>query len=108
MRCNSDTQPVISHCEEAAITPLGVASPQIVQGVSENEVELPTVTDCTTLALVDAAQGESVSLIGKAQDCGVEPKDCHKGACSAASVVQNEKSLNSAIANQTQRQGQVS
>ncbi|AUB43318.1 Methyl-accepting chemotaxis protein (plasmid) [Nostoc flagelliforme CCNUN1] len=29
---------------------------------------------------------------------------CHKGTCSATPLAQNEKSLNSAIANQTQGQ----
>jgi hypothetical protein len=74
--------------------------------------------DCTTLALVDAAQGESASLRDAArtllvenQDCSVEPKDCREGTCSVAPVAQNEFCLNSAmpaagvaIANQTQGQ----
>ncbi|WP_375501552.1 hypothetical protein [uncultured Nostoc sp.] len=42
--------------------------------------------------------------MAKNQDCGVEPKDCHEGTCSAAPVVQNEFCLSSAIANQTQEQ----
>jgi hypothetical protein len=55
--CNSDTKPIISHCEEAAaIAPLVGASPQTVQGVSEKEEGSPTANDCTTLALVDAVQ----------------------------------------------------
>jgi hypothetical protein len=58
----------------------------------------------TSLTLVDDAQSEFALLLAEKQDCGVEPKDCHKGACSAASVAQNEKSLNSAITNQTQGQ----
>ena len=64
----------------------------------------------TSLTLVDDAQGKSALLLGENQDCGVEPKDCHvhvasrrEGTCSAAPVAQNEKSLNSAIANQTLR-----
>ncbi|MCC5610075.1 hypothetical protein LC612_25755 [Nostoc sp. CHAB 5834] len=108
VRCNSDTLTEISHCEEAAIAPLGVASPQFVQGVEELEKDLPTAIDCTTLTLVDVAQGQSASLrdaartfIGENQDSGEEVKDCHGGTCSAAPVAQNEKSLNSAIANQT-------
>ncbi|MFS0519848.1 hypothetical protein ACEYW6_34830 [Nostoc sp. UIC 10607] len=101
VRCNSDTQPVISHCEEAAIAPLEVASPQFVESVSEKEEELPAVTHCTTLALVDAAQSNPALLLAENQDCGVEPRNCHEGACSAAPVAQDEKSLNSAIANQT-------
>ncbi|MBD2565892.1 MULTISPECIES: hypothetical protein [Nostoc] len=101
VRCNSDTQPVISHCEEAAIAPLEVASPQFVESVSEKEEELPAVTHCTTLALLDAAQSNPALLLAENQDCGVEPRNCHEGACSAAPVAQDEKSLNSAIANQT-------
>ncbi|MEJ6486952.1 hypothetical protein N0Y54_37810 [Nostoc punctiforme UO1] len=108
VRCNSDTQPVISHCEEAAIAPLGVASPQFVQSVSENEEDSPTATDCTTLTLVDTALSQSTSLLAENQDCGVEPRDCHEGTYSAASVAQNEKSLNSAIAHQTQGQAEQS
>ena len=96
---------------QAAIAPLGVASPQTVESVSEKEEELPAVTDCTTLALVDAAQSNAASLrdaartlLAENQNCGVEPKNYHEGTCSAAPVAQNEKSLNSAIANQTQGQ----
>ncbi|MEH1771243.1 MAG: hypothetical protein V7L27_17295 [Nostoc sp.] len=89
MRCNSDTQPVISHSCEAAIAPLVVASPQFVQGVSELEKDLPAVMDCTTLALVDAASSQSTSPLAENQNCGFEPKDCHGGACAAAPVAQN-------------------
>ncbi|MHC5611176.1 MAG: hypothetical protein ACYTXA_09200 [Nostoc sp.] len=104
VRCNSDTQPVISHCEEAAIAPLGGASPLFVQSVSEKEEELPAVTDCTSLTLVDAVPSQSTSLSAKNQDCSVEPTISHEGTGSAAPPAQIEKSLNSAIANQTQGQ----
>ncbi|MEJ6484778.1 hypothetical protein N0Y54_26260 [Nostoc punctiforme UO1] len=50
---------------------LGIASPQSVESVSELEEDLPTVMDCTTLALVNDAQGESALLIGESLDCGV-------------------------------------
>jgi hypothetical protein len=40
VRCNSDTQPVISHCEETAHAPLRGASPQTVESVSEKEKDL--------------------------------------------------------------------
>jgi len=40
-------------------------------------------------------------LLAEKQDCSVEPRDCHEDTCSAAPVAQNEKSLNSAISNQT-------
>jgi hypothetical protein len=45
-------------------------------------------------------------LIGESRDCDVEAIFPYEGTCSAASVAQNEKSLNSAIANQTQGQVQ--
>ncbi|MBN3947144.1 MAG: hypothetical protein HWQ38_11955 [Nostoc sp. NMS7] len=104
VRCISDTLNEILQVEETAHTPLGGASPQSVQGVSEKEKDLPTSMDCTTLTLVDAAQGESALLPGENQNCGVEARDCHEGTCSAASVAQNEFCLSSAIAHQTQGQ----
>jgi hypothetical protein len=104
--CISDTLNEILQVEETAHAPLGGASPQTVQGVSEKEEELPAVTDCTTLALVDAVQDESALLIGESQDCGTEPKDCHGGDFSAAPVAQNE--FPSPIAHQTQGQAKQS
>ncbi|QLE53632.1 hypothetical protein FD724_39150 (plasmid) [Nostoc sp. C057] len=92
--------------EETAHAPLRGASPQRIESASELE-ELPVAKDCTTLALVDTASSQSALLLAEKQDCGVEPRDCHEGICSAAPVAQNEKFLNSAIANQTQSQGQV-
>ncbi|MGJ5632721.1 hypothetical protein [Nostoc sp. CALU 1950] len=102
--CISDTLTENSQVEETAIAPLGVASPQFLESVSEKEKDLPVAIDCTTLALVEAVQGESASLLAENQNCGVEAAVSHEGACSAAPVAQNEKSLNSAIANQTQGQ----
>ena len=43
----------ISREEETAIAPLGVASPQSAESVSENEVELPVVTVVVTTHLYD-------------------------------------------------------
>ncbi|MHC5860978.1 hypothetical protein [Nostoc sp.] len=92
------------HEEETAHAPLEGASPQFVQGVSELEEELPAVTDCTTLTLVDDAQSNPATLrdaartlLAENQNCGVEAAASHEGICSAAPVAQNEKSLNSAI-----------
>jgi hypothetical protein len=102
--CVSDTLTGNSGEEETAMpsaasyAPLGVASPQSIQSVEELEEELPAVTDCTTLALADAAQGESASLIEENQDCGVETIFPHEDTCSAALIAQNEKFLNSAMA----------
>nr|WP_322714603.1 hypothetical protein [Nostoc sp. ChiSLP03a]MDZ8215857.1 hypothetical protein [Nostoc sp. ChiSLP03a] len=104
VRCSSDTLNEILPCEETAHAPLRGASPQTVQSVSELEEELPAVTDCTTLALVDDVQGLSASLLAENQNCGVEPKDCNEGACSAAPVAQNEFFSSLAIANQTQEE----
>ncbi|MBN3906736.1 MAG: hypothetical protein HWQ35_09300 [Nostoc sp. NMS1] len=101
VRCISDTLTEILHCEETAIAPLGVASPQTVESVSEKEEELPVAIDCTTLALVETAPSQPAPLFAEKQDCSVEARDCHEGTGSAAPVAQNEKSLNSAIANQT-------
>lgn len=98
--CISDTLTENSQVEETAIAPLRVASPQFLESVSEKEKDLPVAIDCTTLALVEAVQGESASLIGESQDCSVEARDCHEGTCSAASPAQIEKSSTSAIADQ--------
>ncbi|MEH1814029.1 MAG: hypothetical protein V7K26_15545 [Nostoc sp.] len=100
VRCISDTLTKISRVEETASAPLGGASPQTVESVSENEEELPVAMDCTSLALVDAVPSQSVSLLAKNLSCSVEPKNCHESTCSAAPVAQNEKSLTSAIADQ--------
>ncbi|MBW4456803.1 MAG: hypothetical protein KME55_31275 [Nostoc indistinguendum CM1-VF10] len=101
VNCVSDTLTENSREEETASAPLGGASPQFVQSVKELEEELPAVTECTTLALVEAAQSNPASLLAENQNCGVEPKDCHEGTCSAAPVAQNEFSSTLAIANQT-------
>ncbi|MHC5594813.1 MAG: hypothetical protein ACYTXC_02385 [Nostoc sp.] len=117
VRCVSDTLNKILQVEETAHAPLGGASPQSVQGVSEKEEDSPTANDCTSLALVDAVQGKSALLLAENQDCGVESRDCHGGTGSAAPVAQNEFSLNSAMssdkpfhvyANQTQGQAEQS
>ncbi|WP_392530125.1 hypothetical protein [Nostoc sp. C117] len=107
VNCVSDMLTGNSREEETAYAPLGGASPQAVESVSEKEEELPAVTDCTTLALVDAAQSNPASLFEN-QDCGIEAAVSHEGACSAAPVAQNEKSLNSAIADQPQGQAEQS
>ncbi|MHC5748111.1 MAG: hypothetical protein ACYTXT_40935 [Nostoc sp.] len=102
VNCVSNTLTGNSGVEETAIAPLGVASPQFVQGVSEKE--LPVATDCTTLALVDDAQSNPALLLAENQNCGVEPRDCDEGTGSAAPVAKNEFSSTLAIANQTQGQ----
>ncbi|WP_341530189.1 hypothetical protein WKK05_13380 [Nostoc sp. UHCC 0302] len=89
VRSNSSTQNENTQGEETAIAPFGGAPPQALESMEENKEELPVVTDCTSLALVDAVQGQSALLLGENQDCGVEPKDCHEGTFSAAPVAPN-------------------
>ncbi|QFS52405.1 hypothetical protein [Nostoc sphaeroides] len=101
VRCNSDTLTEISHCEKTAHAPLGGASPQTIESVSEKKEDSPTANDCTTLALADAAQSNPALLLAENQNCGVEPRDCHEGTGSAAPVAKNEFSSSLAIANQT-------
>ena len=93
VRCVSDQLTGNSREEETAIAPLGVASPQSIQSVSEKKEELPAVTDCTSLTLVDAVQGESASLLAEKQVSGKEVKGYHEGTDSAAPVVQNLSDL---------------
>ncbi|MFS0519405.1 hypothetical protein ACEYW6_32570 [Nostoc sp. UIC 10607] len=100
VNCVSDTLNEILQVEETAHAPLRGASPSPIESASELE-DSPTANDCTTLTLVDAVPSQSASLIGESQDCGVEVIFPHEGTCSAAPIAQNEKSLNSAIANQT-------
>ncbi|WP_191761873.1 hypothetical protein [Komarekiella delphini-convector] len=97
VRCNSDTLTENSREEETAHAPLGVALPQTVEGVSEKEKDLPVAMDCTTLALVDAVQGESALLLAENQDCGEEVRDCSESTFSAASPAQIEKSSTEAL-----------
>ncbi|WP_373529125.1 hypothetical protein [Nostoc sp.] len=101
VNCVSDTLTLNPRVEETAHAPLGGASPQSVQGVSENEENSPTANDCTSLALVEAAPSNPALLLAENQNCGVEPRDCHEGTGSAVSVAVNEFSSTLAIANQT-------
>ncbi|MBE8992661.1 hypothetical protein IQ275_37245 [Nostoc sp. LEGE 12450] len=103
MVVGSDTPTENPRVEETAHAPLRGASPSRIESASEIE-GLPVAIDCTSLALVDAAQSNPASLLAENQNCGVEAVVSHEGTCSAAPVAQNEKSLNSAIANQTQGQ----
>jgi hypothetical protein len=98
--CVSDTLNEILQVEETAHAPLGGASPQTVEGVSENEEDSPTANDCTSLALVEAVQGESASLLAENQVSGVEAIFPHEGTDSAAPVAENEFSSTPAIADQ--------
>ncbi|MBD2253349.1 hypothetical protein [Nostoc parmelioides] len=74
-----------SHGEETADAPLKGASPQTVESVEERK-ELPTVTDCTSLALVDAVPSQPALLLNEKQDLGVEPRTSHEDHNSAAPV----------------------
>ncbi|WP_258169553.1 hypothetical protein [Nostoc sp. 'Peltigera membranacea cyanobiont' N6] len=99
MVVGSDAPTENSRLEETAHAPLGGASPSHIESASELE-ELPVANDCTTLALVDDAPSQSAPLLAENQDCGVEPRDCHEGACSAVPIAVNEFSSGSAIAHQ--------
>ncbi|WP_256874793.1 hypothetical protein [Nostoc sp. C057] len=100
VRSDSDTLIENLREEETAHAPLRGASPQTVESVEE----LPAVTDCTSLALVEAAPSQPAPLLAEKQDCGVEATIFHEGACSAALIAQNEFSDREAIANQTQEE----
>ncbi|MHC0067030.1 hypothetical protein ACWATR_29675 [Nostoc sp. UIC 10890] len=103
MVVGSDAPTENPRVEETAHAPLRGASPSHIESTSELE-ELPTTMDCTSLTLVEAVQGESALLLAENQNCGVDPEIPHEGTFSAAPVAQNEKSLISAIANQTQEE----
>ncbi len=104
VRSVSDTLAGNSREEETAHAPLGGASPQTVQSVSEKEEDSPTANDCTSLTLADAAPSQSASLLAENQDCGVEAIFPHEAICSTAPVAENEFSSSLAIANQTPEQ----
>ncbi|MBD2302581.1 MULTISPECIES: hypothetical protein [Nostocales] len=88
--------------DETAIAPLGGASPQTVLGVEE-EKELPAVTDCTTLTLVEAVPSQSASLSVKNEDLGKDAITPHEDKFSAAPVAINFENLS-----QSQNQAQPS
>ncbi|WP_392476085.1 hypothetical protein [Nostoc sp. C110] len=102
--CVSDTLTQISREEETAYAPLGGASPQTVESVSEKEEDSPTANDCTSLVLVEAVPSQPAPLFAENQVSAVEAIYPHEGACFTAPIAQNEKSLNSAIAHQTQEE----
>ncbi|WP_228039058.1 hypothetical protein [Nostoc sp. LEGE 12450] len=106
--CVSDRLNEILQVEETAHAPLGGASPQTVESVSENKEDLPVAMDCTSLGLVDNARGKSALLLAENQNCGVEEKGCLEGTGSAAPVAQNEFSSKEVIANQTQEEAEAS
>ncbi|MCC5640841.1 hypothetical protein LC593_34455 [Nostoc sp. CHAB 5844] len=94
VRCTSSTSYEISRVDETADAPFGGASPQTVLGVEEEKEELPQVTDCTSLKLVDVAPSQSASLrdatrtlIEKNQELGYEPGTSHEDTFSPASAV---------------------
>ncbi|WP_242055922.1 hypothetical protein [Nostoc flagelliforme] len=100
VRCFSDTPTQNLHEEETAHAPLGGASPQSVQSVSEKGEELPAVTECRSLTLVETAPSQSASMFAENQVSGLEAIFPHEGICSAAPVARNEFSSTSAITDQ--------
>jgi hypothetical protein len=89
--------------DATADAPFGGASPQTVEGVEEKEEELPAVTDCTTLTLVDVALSQSASLVGENEDLGGEATIPQEDQISGAPAVSNVENLN-----QPQNQAQPS
>ncbi|MBD2458527.1 hypothetical protein H6G80_31235 [Nostoc sp. FACHB-87] len=99
---SSSTQNENLYGDETADAPLGGASPQTLKSVEEKQ-ELPAVTDCTTLTLVDAVPGQSASLVEKNQDLGDEQGVSHEDTFSAAPDDSNSENLS-----QPQNQAQQS
>ncbi|MBD2491973.1 hypothetical protein [Aulosira sp. FACHB-615] len=81
------------HGDETAIASLRDASPQTLKSVEEEKEELPAVTDCTTLKLVDVAPSQSASLLEKKEELGVDQKIIHEDSFSAAPVAANSENL---------------
>ncbi|MBD2458328.1 hypothetical protein H6G80_30205 [Nostoc sp. FACHB-87] len=102
VRCVSSTQNKNLCVDETADAPPKGASPQTVLGVEEKE-ELPAVTDCTTLTLVDAVPSQSASLVEKNQELGVDQEIIHEDNFSTAPADSNFENLN-----QSQNQAQQS
>ncbi|MEA5503921.1 hypothetical protein VB735_12525 [Halotia wernerae UHCC 0503] len=88
MVVGSSTQNKNTRVEETADAPFGDASPQTLESVEE-EKELPAVTDCTSLTLVEATQDESALLLEENQNCGVELTASHEDTFPAAPVAPN-------------------
>ncbi|BBD62934.1 hypothetical protein NIES2109_57840 (plasmid) [Nostoc sp. HK-01] len=103
VRCVSSTQNENLRVDETAIASLGDASPQTFEGVEEKKEELPAVTDCTTLTLVEAVPSQSASLVVKNQNLGDEPGTHHEDKVSAAPADSNPENLS-----QSQNQAQPS
>ncbi|MBD2459206.1 hypothetical protein H6G80_34865 [Nostoc sp. FACHB-87] len=82
------------HGDETADASLRDASPQTLKSVEEEKEELPAVTDCTTLTLVDDVPSQSVSLTEKNQDLSDEPGASYEDHSSAAPVALNLENLN--------------
>ncbi|MBD2491714.1 hypothetical protein [Aulosira sp. FACHB-615] len=89
--------------DETADAPFRGASPQTLESVEEEKEELPAVTDCTTLTLVETAPSQSASLLVEKQELGDEPGTSHEDTFSAAPVAVNLENLS-----QPQVQAQLS
>ncbi|MBD2302559.1 hypothetical protein [Nostoc sp. FACHB-190] len=100
---SSSTQNKNLCVDETADAPPKGASPQTVLGVEEEKEELPAVTDCTTLTLVEAVPSQSASLLEKKEELGVDQEIIHEDNFSAAPIAANLENLN-----QPQNQAQPS
>ncbi|MBD2440587.1 hypothetical protein [Nostoc sp. FACHB-110] len=90
-----------SHGDETADASLRDASPQTLKSVEEEKEELPVVTDCTSLTLVDDVPSQSASLLEKKEELGVDQEISHEDNFSAAPADSNLENLS-----QTQNQAQ--
>ncbi|MBD2441322.1 hypothetical protein H6G69_31840 [Nostoc sp. FACHB-110] len=88
-------------CEQTAIASPKDASPQTLKSVEEEKEELPAVTDCTTLTLVDDVPSQAASLLVEKEELGDEQEISHEDNFSAAPVAVNLENL-SQIQNQAQ------
>ncbi|WP_225912254.1 hypothetical protein [Nostoc flagelliforme] len=66
--------------------------------VAENEKSLNSAMPAAGVAIANQTQGQaeqsnSTPLSGENQDCGVEPRDCLQGTCSAAPVSLNQSEI---------------
>ncbi|WGV24207.1 hypothetical protein [Halotia branconii] len=80
--------------DATADAPFRGASPQTLKSVEEEKEELPAVTDCTTLTLVEAVPSQSVSLLVKNEDLGKDAISPHEDTFSAAPADSNLENLN--------------
>ncbi|MEA5569239.1 hypothetical protein [Anabaena sp. UHCC 0399] len=93
VRCVSSTPNEILRVDATADAPFGGASPHTLKSVEEKDEELPTVTDCTTLTLVDVTPSQFASLVGENENLGGEAAISDEDQISAAPVVSGNEEV---------------